>query len=74
MAVSGRAEEKKDASVIEVDPEAFAVEVKKDEKAAAAKYKSKTIEMTAAVAAVNRNASGDVFLSLPSKTAGSRSG
>lgn len=70
VAVSGRAEEKKDASVIEVDPEAFAVEVKKDEKAAAAKYKSKTIEMTAAVAAVNRNASGDVFLSLPSKTAG----
>ena len=64
-ALTCRAEEKKDANVVKVDPEEFAVEVKKDEKAAAARYKGKTIEMTAPVAGVNRNASGDVFLSLP---------
>jgi hypothetical protein len=70
VAVAGRADDKKDADVVKIDPEAFAVEVKKDEKAAAAKYKGKSIEMTAAVQGVNRNISGDVFLSLPSKTAG----
>jgi tRNA_anti-like len=59
-----------DANVVKVVPEAFAVEVKKDEKAAAAKYKGKTVEMTEKVQGINRNASGDVFLSLPSKTAG----
>ena len=70
VSVSGRAEDKKDANVVKVDPEAFAVEVKKDEKAAAAKYKGKAIEMTGKVVSVNRNFGGDVFLSLPSKTAG----
>ena len=40
----------KDADVVKVDPEAYAVEVKKDAKAAAAKYKGKKIEMAGVVA------------------------
>jgi tRNA_anti-like len=62
------AQEKKE--VVAISPEAFAKEVKKDWKAASTKYKGKLIEMTAVVDDVARNASGDVFLSLPSKTAG----
>ncbi len=69
-ATIGLAEPKTGASVIKLTPEAYAVEVKSDEKAAAKKYKGKTIEFTSKIAGINRNASGDVFLSLPSKTAG----
>jgi hypothetical protein len=66
---SGAAAQDKEG-VIKLDPEAFAKEVKKDERAAAAKYKGKTIELSGKVADVHRNASGDPFLSLPAKTAG----
>ncbi|MBO0699204.1 MAG: hypothetical protein J2P46_12480 [Zavarzinella sp.] len=64
------ADEKKDPAVVKLDPEAYAAEVKKDEKAAAAKYKGKTIELSGTVSNVARNFGGDVFISLPSKTAG----
>lgn len=65
-----RADDTKEADVITVDPEAFAAEVKKDEKAAAQKCKGKTIEMSGRVAGVARGFGGDVFISLPSETAG----
>lgn len=64
------ADDTKDAAVVQVEPEAFAAEVKKDEKAAAQKYKGKTIEMSGRVAGVARGFGGDVFISLPSETAG----
>lgn len=70
LAGAGFAQDKKDTAVVRLDPEAFAVEVKEDEKAAAAKYKGKTIELSGIVTGVQRNIGGDVFLSLPSKTAG----
>jgi hypothetical protein len=70
FAGAGPAADHKDAAVVKLDPEAFAAEVKKDEKAAAAKYKGKTIELSGTVSAVARNFGGDVFISLPSKTAG----
>jgi hypothetical protein len=69
-AIACPAQGPKDAAVVKVEPEAYAAEVKKDEKAAAGKYKGKTIEMTGVVQGVHRNFGGDVFLSLPSKTAG----
>lgn len=70
LAGAALAQDKKNASVVKLDPEAFAVEVKKDEKAAAAKYKGKTIELSGTVSGVYRNFGGDVFVALPSKTAG----
>jgi tRNA_anti-like len=70
LAGAGIAQDNKDPAVVRLDPEAFSAEVKKDEKAAAAKYKGKAIELSGTVVGVERNISGDVFLSLPSKTAG----
>jgi hypothetical protein len=67
VAGRGRAEEKQ---VVKLDPEAYAAEVKKDPKAAAAKYKGKVLELSGRVAGLHRNAGGEVFLSLPSRTAG----
>jgi tRNA_anti-like len=70
LAGTGFAQDKNDPAVVKLDAEAFAAEVKKDEKAAAAKYKGKTIELSGTAIGVQRNFGGDVFLSLPSKTAG----
>jgi hypothetical protein len=57
-------------AVLRLDPEAFAAEVKKDERAAASKFKGRAIELSGQVAGVHRNIRGDVYLSLPSKSAG----
>jgi tRNA(Ile2) C34 agmatinyltransferase TiaS len=70
LAGPGLAQDRKDPAVVKLDPEAFAAEVKKDEKAAAVKYKDKAIELSGTVIGVQRTLGGDVFLSLPSKTAG----
>jgi hypothetical protein len=59
-----------DSKAIKLTPEEYAAEVKKDEKAAAKKYKGATIELTQTVTGVQRNASGDIFVSLPAKSAG----
>jgi len=73
VVVACRAEEKKDANVVKVDPEEFAAEVKKDEKAAAAKYKGKLIETSGKVVSVVRGGfGGGASIRLPSKTAGIR--
>jgi tRNA_anti-like len=64
----GRADDKPET--IKIDPETFAAEVTKDAKAATAKYKGKLIELAGRIAGIQRNASGEVFLSLPSKSAG----
>lgn len=63
-----QADDKKEA--IKIDPETFATEVTKDAKAATAKYKGKLVELAGRIAGISRNASGEVFISLPSKTAG----
>lgn len=69
LAGAGRGEDKKD-TIVKLTPEAFAAEVKKDEKAAAKKYKGAGIELSGPVTGIHRNFGGDVFISLPSKTAG----
>lgn len=67
---AGRCGEEKKEAAVKLTPEAFAAEVKKDEKAAAKKYKGATIELSGPVTGVHRNFGGEVFISLPSKTAG----
>lgn len=59
-----------DQNVVRVDPEAFAVEIKTDAKAAAAKFKGKVIEMSGPVVGVFRNFGDVQYLGLESKTAG----
>lgn len=57
------------ADVVKLDAEAFAAEVARDRKAAAAKYDGKTIEIAGKVQEIRRGG-GILYFTLPSKSAG----
>ena len=70
LLVAGDVSAQDKGGVVRLDPEAFAAEVAKGERAAATKYKGKAIELSGKVADVHRAADGRVFISLPAKSAG----